>query len=772
MAEVGNLTVKVGIDGAAKAVQDLEKIRRQLELINTLARNVAASFATVNTQLRTFDNITKSMDGATRSGERYNYTLRNTARIVGDISRGQGGKGLLDFVQSAAIVGGNINFLGRVNTRLRSVNSILGPANGMDIGTAISMSMKDIGFKRQQRIVDTDLFKAFVQTPFGSRFKSFGNVHTIDGSGMVGHNPFLKGSASYAGNLTNNFLNNGMMSALNTQFAPGGMTGFLGGNLSITRIGVMAAGIGAVGLAISGLISYFKMLSTAVLNGAQAMAGFVRTAVQIGADFQSLRSANTSIILGTQYGGNISKLGLARATSNKEFAFMRTIAEKSMYTLPEIAGAANVLKTGKIPLNSFLNTVAQTGQAVGLKGNELQLLARVFQRLAFGDYPDPEVAARFGLTRTNPELKKYGITFDKEGKLTTPTPQAVNGIKRYLDKIFGAGFIISANDFNTKFASLTDRFQGSLEKLATPIINSLIPTFDSLGNRLNEFTSKDWFSTLGDSIASFFDQINEYVKSPQFVQDSALFFAVLEEIPNQLKSFFAFFMRVTGVLTQLARDIQTSKMSPAELFGTAALNIITGGIYGQIDYAMSKNVPDAELRASGRVARNYFNPFGIISDMFQGGMDIASSQLAAPNNVATNYEKYMNLFGMSRKGKKTTKDGLMNEPYTGDDMLKAQEDANKKLKQLVDNSKKLVDLFDLRRQTIGLGPLSQIGVTGVELAAAGMPMINSHKIDPSNYSSISIGPVRGVNQLEKGINALNRENQNKAKAGRGIRTSR
>ena len=67
MAEVGNLTVKVGIDGASKAVQDLEKIRRQLELINTLARNVAASFATVNTQLRTFDSITKSMDGATRS---------------------------------------------------------------------------------------------------------------------------------------------------------------------------------------------------------------------------------------------------------------------------------------------------------------------------------------------------------------------------------------------------------------------------------------------------------------------------------------------------------------------------------------------------------------------------------------------------------------------------------------------------------------------------------------------------------------------------------
>ena len=119
--------------------------------------------------------------------------------------------------------------------------------------------------------------------------------------------------------------------------------------------------------------------------------------------------------------------------------------------------------------------------------------------------------------------------------------------------------------------------------------------------------------------------------------------------------------------------------------------------------------------------------------------------------------------------KKTFGDG---ENFIGPDLTKEQKDGNKKLQQLVDNSKKLVDLFDLRRQTIGLGPLSQIGVTGVELAAAGMPMISSHKIDPSNYSSISAGPIRGINVLEKGINALNRENQNKAKAGRGIRTSR
>jgi len=770
MAEIGNLTVKVGIDGASKAVQDLEKIRRQLELINTLARNVAASFATVNTQLRTFDNITKSMDNATRSGERYNYTLRNTARIIGDFSRGQGGKGIGDALQTLAagkvLSGSSFNKdFDKMFLAFRRASR--GKAG---IGDALVGTLDQQSLQKQLEFQKTSFGRQLTRSAL---FRGLGYSQIQKRGGEGPGADFLVGGfglpdimTKYAANFGNRLTQKGILSALNTS------TGGFGGGASLTGLAGIAAAGGLLVGTISALATYMRMLSSAVISGAQAMAGFVKTAVQIGADFQSLRSANTSIILGTQYGGDISKLGLARATSNKEFAYMRTIAEKSMYTLPEIAGAANVLKTGKIPLNGFLNTVAQTGQAVGLKGNELQLLARVFQRLAYGDYPDPEVAARFGLTRTNPELKKYGLTFDKEGKLTTPTPQAVNGIKKYLDKIFGAGFIISANDFNTKFASLTDRFQGSLEKLATPIINSLIPTFDSLGNRLNEFTSKDWFSTLGDSIASFFDQINEYVKSPQFVQDSALFFAVLEEIPNQLKSFFSFFIRVTGILTQLARDVNAGKMSPQDLFETAALNIITGGIYGQTAYGLSKSSSNPELRAQGRVARSYFNLPGMISDMFSTATSLAGDQLAAPSNIATNFEKYMNLFGMSRKGKKTTKDGLMDKPYTGDDMLKAQEDANKKLKQLVDNSKKLVDLFDLRRQTIGLGPLSQIGVTGVELAAAGMPMINSHKIDPSNYNSISIGPVRGVNQLEKGINALNRENQNKAKAGRGIRTSR
>jgi hypothetical protein len=153
------------------------------------------------------------------------------------------------------------------------------------------------------------------------------------------------------------------------------------------------------------------------------------------------------------------------------------------------------------------------------------------------------------------------------------------------------------------------------------------------------------------------------------------------------------------------------------------------------------------------------------------GADLFMNQLSAVSSIMWTMEYFKNSLKFAPMGGKK-KSFDKPEDFIGPDLTKEQKDGNKKLQQLVDNSKKLVDLFDLRKQTIGLGPLSQIGVTGVELAAAGMPMINSHKIDPSNYNSISIGPVRGINQLEKGINALQRENQNKAKAGRGIRTSR
>ena len=508
MAEVGNLTVKVGIDGAAKAVQDLEKIRRQLELINTLARNVAASFATVNTQLRTFDNIAKSMDGATRSGERYNYTLRNTARIIGDISRGQGGKGIGDALQTLAagkiLSGSSFNKdFSRMFTAFRRAT---GGAGG--IGDA-AVGAYEQGLLRRQL--------AFQRTPFGREltqsalFRALGYTDVQRnaggaGRGLLGGGFGLPlGMANYAANFGNRLTQNGLLSALSTS------TGGFGGGFSLTGLAGIGAAGGLFAATIGTLITYMKMLSTAVLQGAQAMSGFVRLAVDTAAQFQSLRSANTSLILGTQYGGDISKLGLARQQSKIEFAYMRQIAEKSKYTLPEIAGTANVLKTGGIPLKSFLNTVAQTGQAVGLKGNELQLLARVFQRLSFGDYPDPEVAARFGLTRTNPKLKPY-VQFDKDGKLTTPTPDAVNGIKKYLDKIFGAGFKISERDYETKFATLMDTIFAAMEKIGKPVINALIPAFEQLGNLINYLGKSGIFDILGQSIATFISQTMDLMK--------------------------------------------------------------------------------------------------------------------------------------------------------------------------------------------------------------------------------------------------------------------
>lgn len=740
MAEVGNLTVKVGIDGAAKAVQDLEKIRRQLELINTLARNVAASFATVNTQLRTFDNIAKSMDGATRSGERYNYTLRNTARIIGDISRGQGGKGIGDALQTLAagkVLSGSFNSdFNRMFLAFRRASR--GKAG---IGDAAVGAFEQGLLRRQLDFQNTPFGRQVTQSPL---FRSLGysEVQRKGGKGpganlLVGGFGIPTAMANYGANFGNNLTKNGLLSALATN------TGGFGGGFSLTGLAGIGAAGGLFAATIGTLITYMKMLSTAVLQGAQAMAGFVRLAVDTAAQFQSLRSANTSLILGTQYGGDISKLGLARQQSKIEFAYMRQIAEKSKYTLPEVAGAANVLKTGGIPLKSFLNTVAQTGQAVGLKGNELQLLARVFQRLSFGDYPDPEVAARFGLTRTNPKLKPF-VQFDKDGKLTTPTPDAVNGIKKYLDKIFGAGFKISERDYETKFATLMDTIFAAMEKIGKPVINALIPAFEQLGNLINYLGKSGIFDILGQSIATFISQTMDLMKGNEFKRTLAFIFASINEIPNQL---YIMAEGLSGVLSILSRtkpsDILEYLGGPATMAAGAAMRKVLGNKARQ-------------------------NPLGELPGVLQG---FAGGQLSAVDNIMNMTNRFYGMMMNPPKGTKKVAD-LKDELFAGDNMTKAQEDGNKKLQQLVDNSKKLVDLFDLRRQTIGLGPLSQIGVTGVELAAAGMPMINSHKIDPSNYSSISIGPVRGVNQLEKGINALNRENQNKAKAGRGIRTSR
>jgi len=221
----------------------------------------------------------------------------------------------------------------------------------------------------------------------------------------------------------------------------------------------------------------------------------------------------------------------ALAQSNREFEYIRYVAEKSPYSIQEIAGAANVLKTGNIPINKFLETVAKTGSATGLKGNELQLLARVFQRQAFGDYPDPEVAARFGLTRSNPQLKNYGITFDKDMKLTSSTAKTVNGMRDYLESRFGAGFILSANNFSTKLASVMDKISQTLTIVGTPVLEALNRFFDAFTRSLERLSNSGVLDLIALNITNFIDSIVSYMNTPDFINAAAGFFAVVNEVP-------------------------------------------------------------------------------------------------------------------------------------------------------------------------------------------------------------------------------------------------
>jgi hypothetical protein len=729
MAEVGNLTVKVGIDGAAKAVQDLEKIRRQLELINTLARNVAASFATVNTQLRTFDQITKSMDGATRSGEKYNYTLRNTARIIGDISRGSNGKALLDLAQTASIVGSSSRSFSSVFGSVFGAKTGPGRTRGR-FGLATANAVEQMMLQSQFNAMQNPFLNAAASSPQGQRY--FPGLSGVSATGNT-KAPFtggmqMPGVMDYIAKASGNFANRGVFSGLNTPFGGAGSPSLLG-------LGVAAGVIGGFVVALKAAIGFMQFMATSTIKLAEAFSGLAISAVQITSQFQDLRSANLSTNIGNAGGFTqaqyatfasnpnamfaSSRYRNAKAQSNSEFDYIRMVAEKSPYSIQEIAGAANVLKTGGIPLNKFLETTAKTGSAVGLKGNELQLLARVFQRQAFGDYPDPEVAARFGLTRSNPALKNFGITFDKDKQLTSSTSKTVNGMRDYLESRFGAGFILTANNFSTKLASVMDKISQTMTIVGEPVLEALNRFFDAFTKSLERLSNSGVLDLIALNITNFIDSVVSYMNTPDFINAAAGFFAVVNEVPRQLKFMFEAVKEVVALITD-----------PQEL--------LSGNLFG--------------------------NVAGIGADLFM-------NQLSAVDSIMWTMEYFKNSlrFAPMSGNKKKFGEG---DDFTGPDLTKAQEDGNKKLQQLVDNSKKLVDLFDLRRQTIGLGPLSQIGVTGVELAAAGMPMSSSHKIDPSNYSSISAGPVRGINQLEKGINALNRENQNKAKAGRGIRTSR
>lgn len=771
MAQIGDLTVKIGIEGANKAVQDLEKVRRQLELISNLARNTAASFATFNTQLRQFSNAANQMGAGFNAGaqgaQRFNYGIQNTTRILKDLNSGNYRKGLLDVVQTlgAVKVLRDGNFMTDFQKLFRRT---YGGNSRMNFSEAAVAAYEQGLLRRQAAFQRTSFGSAIMNSPL---FQNLGITRVRQntegpGAGLLGGGIGLPyGVADFASRFGTNLLNRGASGAIGTPFfsnsfglgrgaAGFGRIGFLGGGFgSIAGLGAISAVIGILTTTIGLLVTYMKTLSTAVLQASQAMSKFVVQAVNQAAQFQSIRSQNISAILGSQFGGvyNPTTLSAARAQSKLQFDYMREIAEKSIYTLPEMAGAANILSTAGIPLNRFLEVTALTGQATGLRGREVELVARMFSRLAFGDFPDPEVGARFGLVRNNPELQRMGMKFDKSGQMVTGSADAVNIVMKFLSKRFGSGFLVAAMDFNTKFATLSDKFATVLEKIGTPIMNSLIPVFETLGKIMDEFVSKGVFERLGGSIALFFDNLNTYLQSPDFKNHAAFFFAILEEIPNQLTVMFNFFGKFLTKLIDAADMI--AKGGPLNLLKEGLLNIFTFGAYGGIK--LGKLAFDA------------------------GFLDFMAGQLAAPETISLNYDYYKRMLGgpgyTPPKGT-----GLEKEDYAGENIKKSTEETAKNTKQLLDVAKKTFDIFDMRRQTIGLGPLGRLGVTGAEFGSMGLPFTESRgiSIGPiTGYNlrhpgSISPGPVRGTTMMEKGVKQINRESSNAGRTGRGIRTSR
>jgi predicted amino acid-binding ACT domain protein len=752
MAQIGDLSVTIKIDGANKAVQDLEKVRRQLELISNLARNTAASFATFNTQLRQFSaassGLAAGFNAGAQSATKFNYAFVNTARIIKDFTSGNARKGFGDALQTLAatnILSGRLGF----NTR------------GLGPGATVGNALQQAALKTQYDAMQSDVLRSLAESNLGKKlFPGMTSVSRMaTATGNLYSPGYLGGTGlfNYAGRLTQNVTSasnifSAITKGLGTKFAPGGIGGFLGGNMNLFRVGLSALGIGAIIGVFSLLKTYMISLSQAVLKASQSLGEFAMKAVEQAAEFQSIRSQNISGIIGSQFGGqyNPSTLSQARAISAKQFDFMRKVAEKSVYTLPEMAGAANILTTAGIPLNKFLETTALTGQASGLRGREVELVARMFSRLAFGDFPDPEVGARFGLVRSNPRLKQLGMTFDKSGQMTTGSTQAVNIVQKFLRERFGSGFLISANDFNTKFATLADKFATILEKIGTPIMNSLIPVFNTLSHVIDGLVSKGVLERLGGSISLFFDTLNTYLASPDFRTHAAFFFAVLEEIPNQLSNMFNFFGKFLTKLIGAAEEI--AKGGPWRILGEALLNIGTMG--------------------ASSVAK-----LGVMA--YQSGfMDFAAGQFAAPETIMLNFERYKAMLAGPGYKKKTV--DLPESPFKGPDINKNLDETAKNTKQLVDINKKMFDIFDMRRQTIGLGAVGKFGVTGPELAAMGMPFTESRgiSIGPiTGYSlrhpgTISPGPVRGTNKLEQGIKQINRESSNTGRTGRGIRTSR
>lgn len=452
--------------------------------------------------------------------------------------------------------------------------------------------------------------------------------------------------------------------------------------------GASLANIGAVGIAggIAGTVAGFGMLG--------------KNAFDAAVSFESLNSRLTAITGSGQKAASILDM-------------VRKVAGPSPFTFSQLADLAVGLESIGLETNALLPRLANLGAAFGADEEHLKSLLNMVGKFKVGQMPDAEQMAMFGMSRSM--FAKQGIKFDKGGGLEPGQELKVfETFINIIDTKYSGMLDGLKNDTSTKLASLTDAWEGAMRTIGQKMITILTPYIkyatDFIGRLMDS-------GILADLTEKFFKPMTEFTKgfTDGNVQKSvdqllASILAVGASIPDIISSTFK---NIGKMLQNFLDNLNASfgRLNPVEAAKGHAMidQLKTAYIYGQI----SKEQLDTSRKA---IEQKYgFNATGSVMEGVDFGKPFADAQTFAETLLK------------KMAGSKAPESGEVPKPFgpyfkpgeepgMGGTATSQTEDL---LQRIANNTKDSADALTLRRQTLGGGPIAQMGLTAAEVGAAG-----------------------------------------------------
>jgi len=385
----------------------------------------------------------------------------------------------------------------------------------------------------------------------------------------------------------------------------------------------------------------------------------------------------------------------------------KELSKPSVFTTQQIGEAGQRLEAFGLNSVKVLNTALKLAEVFGGMPDDLEMVTRMFGRMASGDLPDIEVLSRFGLSKTDLNIQSgkmgFGDLVDKQtGKLAGTAAQGLEVLLKIIEDRYAQLYNLQKGTFGPEKASAQEKFTTLLETIGKPINQGLVPILQQLQTFIDSFIAGGGGQAIGEAFASLAKVFQEPAVA-NFIQQFAYdLLAFLIEAGNEFQKFTRFIAGFYGILRSILPTLMTV-ISPAN--GLGMIGAMMSGTSGDSSKGFLVNTPGA----------------------FMGNLYNRSAEL---------------------RKKMGTPESVDINPYLKDQTVKRQmEEQGQNLEEIKNNTARAADALELRKANLGGrgGPLAQLGM-GINVNQAGTTAGVMRAALPPSFALLN-----PVNQLQKSI---------------------